>query len=155
MKHILIIASVLLLPLSADAVGIKQVTRQSVPAKMTIISGCENNGVIRRSMAQKNWQAKCKKRQRTRLRNTRARKSQILNNNTPRLRSSRVSRPKATTTTKISSLSPLQQRLLKLLGREKIQNNLSINVSSPIRPEYQRPVRRSRGTYDPYYRPGK
>lgn len=152
-KTLILLALITVLP--AHAVGIKQVTRQSVPAKMTIISGCENNGVIRRSMAQKNWVAKCKKRQRTRLRNTRARKSQILNNNTPRLRSSRVSRPQTTTTTKTTSLSPLQQRLLKLLGREKIQNNLGINVSSPIRPEYQRPVRRSRGHYDPYYRPGK
>lgn len=78
--------------LSSDnvfAVGIKGVTQESVPAKVTVITGCQNNGTYSRSRSIRNWLKKCEIRQKTRLRSTRNRRSRIIQREKPRFRSSR------------------------------------------------------------------
>lgn len=123
----------------ANAVANKAVVRESRPAVMTIIRGCDNG--YSRSRSVRNWQNKCKKKQQARLRSTRSRKSRILTK--PVLRISRKATPTlvAPSIVRPSHIPPLRTRRVKL--------------SEAVKPKYTRPVRRQGGHYNPYYRPGQ
>jgi len=128
---VIVAAYFLFYALDAHAIGIKQVQRESRPAKMTVISHCENNGMYSRSRSVRNWRNKCLQRKKARLRSTRSRRSQILSK--PRLRISRSIRR--------TTYKPRTQKTERL--------------SKAVRSQYRRPVRRTFGHYNPYYRPNK
>lgn len=65
------------------------IVNKSRPVKMTIRRGCKNQRHLRRVA---NYQVKCQTKYKRRLRNTRARKSVILQNSAPRLRRVGISR---------------------------------------------------------------
>jgi len=61
--------------------------RASRPVNMTVVTSCVNGGIMRRSMADRNWVNKCKKAANKRYRGSnRAYNSRILNREKPRLR---------------------------------------------------------------------